>query len=167
MHHGPAVERDCDFFGAAVNLAARVSAAATGGEVLLTAQTAALAPDLDGILYEARGRQALRNVSEPVELVAAVRHGHPAAHRLAVDPVCRMVVDPRHAAGRLVYEDTAYFFCSLTCAGESSPPVPSATRPPAASIAPRPQLATANVILRLWAEASGGLGGAGASATRR
>ena len=118
MHHGPAVERDGDFFGAAVNLAARVSAAATGGEVLLTAQTAALAPNLDGVLYEARGRQALRNVSEPVELVAAVRHGHPAGHRLAIDPVCQMVVDPRHGAGRLVYEDTAYFFCSLTCAGE-------------------------------------------------
>jgi class 3 adenylate cyclase/YHS domain-containing protein len=118
MHHGPAVERDGDYFGAAVNLAARVSAAATGGEVLLTAQTAALAPDLDGVLYEARGRQTLRNVSDPVELVAAVRHGHAAAHRLAVDPVCQMVVDPRHAAGRLVYEETAYFFCSLTCAGQ-------------------------------------------------
>jgi class 3 adenylate cyclase/YHS domain-containing protein len=118
MHYGPAVERDGDFFGAAVNLAARVSAAATGGEVLLTAQTAALAPDLDGVLYEARGRQTLRNVSEPVELVAAVRQGHPSARRLALDPVCRMAVDPRHAAGRLVYEDTAYFFCSLTCAGE-------------------------------------------------
>src|ERR1700712_5269612 len=28
LHHGPAVERDGDFFGAAVNLAARVSAVA-------------------------------------------------------------------------------------------------------------------------------------------
>jgi adenylate cyclase len=118
MHHGSAVEREGDFFGAAVNLAARVSAAATGGEVLLTARTAALAPDLEGILYEARGRQALRNVSEPVELVAAVRHGRSAGHRLAVDPVCQMVVDHRHAAGRLVYQDVAYFFCSLTCAGQ-------------------------------------------------
>jgi len=36
MHHGPAIERDGDYFGAAVNLAARVSAEATGGEVLLT-----------------------------------------------------------------------------------------------------------------------------------
>ena len=118
MHHGPAVERDGDFFGAAVNLAARVSAAAAGGEVLLSAQTAALAPDLDGVIYEARGRQSLRNVSEPVELVAAVRQGRTAGGRLAIDPVCQMVVDPRHAAGRLVYQDSAHFFCSLTCAGE-------------------------------------------------
>ena len=58
LHHGSAIEREGDYFGAAVNLAARVSGVATGGEVLLTAQTAALAPDLDGVFYEARGREA-------------------------------------------------------------------------------------------------------------
>lgn len=117
LHHGPAIERDADYFGAAVNLAARVSAAATGGEVLLTAQTAEMAPDLDGVLYESRGCQTLRNVRDPVEMVAAVRQGHTTEHRLAIDPVCRMAVDPGHAAGRLVVDDTTFFFCSLTCAG--------------------------------------------------
>jgi adenylate cyclase len=118
LHHGPAIERDGDYFGAAVNLAARVSAAATGGEVLMTAQTAALACDLEGVLYESRGRQTLRNVRDPVELVAAVREGQTNGQGLAIDPVCRMAVDPDHAAGRLVYQDTAYFFCTLACAGE-------------------------------------------------
>jgi adenylate cyclase len=118
MHHGPAIERDADYIGAAVNLAARISAAATGGEVLLSAQTAALAPEIDGVLYESRGRQVLRNVRHPVELVAAVRQGHTSDQGLAIDPVCRMVVDPARAAGRLNYDDTAYFFCTLTCAGE-------------------------------------------------
>jgi YHS domain-containing protein len=28
-----------------------------------------------------------------------------------------MAVDPDHAAGRLMYEGTAYFFCTLACAG--------------------------------------------------
>jgi adenylate cyclase len=32
MHHGTAIEQDGDYFGAAVNLAARVSAEAGGGE---------------------------------------------------------------------------------------------------------------------------------------
>jgi adenylate cyclase len=118
LHHGSAIERDSDYFGAAVNLAARVSAAATGGEVLLTAQTAALAPDLDGVMYERRGCQTMRNVRDPVELVAAVRQGQTTEHRLAIDPVCRMAVDPDHAAGRLVVDDTTYFFCTLVCAGE-------------------------------------------------
>jgi class 3 adenylate cyclase/YHS domain-containing protein len=117
LNHGPYVERDGDFFGATVNLAARVSGHAVGGEVLLPAMTAALAPDLDGVIYEPRGRQSLRNVREPVELFAAVRIGEDAGRHLAVDPVCRMAVDPDHAAGRLMYEGTAYFFCTLTCAG--------------------------------------------------
>jgi adenylate cyclase len=116
LHHGPAVQRDGDYFGASVNLAARVSAEASGGEVLVTGPTAALAPELEGVLYEPRGRRSLRNVAEPVELFAAVRLGESAQGALPVDPVCRMAVDMDHAAGRLVYEGDAYYFCSLTCA---------------------------------------------------
>jgi adenylate cyclase len=118
LHHGPAIERDGDYFGAAVNLAARVSAEASGGEVLLTGHTAALAPELDGVFYEPRGRRALRNVREPVELFAATRTGESGHRALACDPVCRMAVDPDRAAGRLMYEGAAYFFCTLACAGE-------------------------------------------------
>src|SRR5919108_1491154 len=49
MHTGPAVERAGDWFGATVNVAARVSAAASGGEALLTAATRVAAGDLDGV----------------------------------------------------------------------------------------------------------------------
>jgi class 3 adenylate cyclase/YHS domain-containing protein len=116
LHHGPAVERDGDYFGAAVNLAARVSGVAAGGEVLVSGSTAALAPDLEGVFYESRGRHELRNVSEPVELFAALPVGAD-ADKLPIDPVCRMAVDPERAPGRLLYEGTVYFFCSLACAG--------------------------------------------------
>lgn len=118
LHHGPAVERGGDYFGAAVNLAARVSAEANGGEVLLTGHTAALAPQLEGVIYVPRGRRALRNVREPVELFAAVRAGTVREDTLPHDPVCRMAVEPERATGRLMYEGTAYFFCSLACAGQ-------------------------------------------------
>ena len=118
LHHGPALERGGDFFGATVNLAARISAAAVGGEVLLTAQTAALAPAPEGVVYESRGRRDLRNIREPVELVAAVRLGETGGTQLAVDPVCQMAVDPERAAGRLSYDGAAYYFCTLECAGE-------------------------------------------------
>jgi len=118
LHHGSAIERDGDYFGAAVNLAARVSAEASGGEVLVTGHTAALAPELEGVLYEPRGRRVLRNVRDPVELFAAVRAGALRGGALPSDPVCRMKVDPDHAVGRLVYHDTAYFFCSLACAAQ-------------------------------------------------
>jgi len=48
MHTGPAVERGGDWFGATVNLAARVSAAAGGGEALLTEATKAAAGEVAG-----------------------------------------------------------------------------------------------------------------------
>jgi YHS domain-containing protein len=115
LHHGPAVERDGDYFGATVNLAARVSGAAIGGEVLLTAETAALASDLEGVVYESRGRQVLRNVREPVELVAAVRVGAASDRSLAIDPVCRMAVSPGQEAGTLIHDGVEYRFCSLEC----------------------------------------------------
>jgi adenylate cyclase len=117
LHHGSAIEREGDYFGAAVNLAARISAMAAGGEVLVSGQTAALVPDLEGVVYESRGRHELRNVREPVEIFAALKVDE-TADRLPVDPVCHMAVDPEHAPGRLHYEGTAYFFCSLACAGE-------------------------------------------------
>jgi adenylate cyclase len=118
MHHGPAIERNADYIGATVNLAARISGTVSGGEVLLTAETAALAPLIDGVLHESRGRQALRNVRDPVELVAAVRHGHTSQSGLAIDPACHMAVDPERAAARLNDNGSAYFFCTLACAGE-------------------------------------------------
>ena len=110
LHHGPAVEDEGDYFGATVNLAARVSALATGGEVLVTGSTAALVPELDGVFYESRGRQTL-NVAEPVEVFAALRLGSLSGEALPVDPVCRMAVDLTTA----VVHDDAY--CSLSCAG--------------------------------------------------
>jgi adenylate cyclase len=116
-HHGHAIERNGDYFGASVNLAARVSSAAAGGEVLVTGQTAALVPDLEGVIFESRGRKSLRNVSEPIDLFAVLRTGESGTGNLPIDPVCRMAVDPERAPGQLTYEGTVYFFCSLTCAG--------------------------------------------------
>ena len=115
-NHGSAVERNGDYFGSTINVAARVSALAAGGELLVTGQMAALAPDLEGVLYESRGRQVLRNVAEPVEIFAVVRLDE-SVDQLAIDPVCQMAVDPERALGRLLLDEKAYYFCSLSCAG--------------------------------------------------
>jgi hypothetical protein len=69
--------------------------------VLLTTTTAAREAELEGVLYEPRGRRALRNVREPVELFAAVRAGESQEGSLPRDPVCRMAGDPERSAGRL------------------------------------------------------------------
>jgi adenylate cyclase len=117
MHTGSAVERDGDWFGTTVNLAARVSAAASGGEALLTGATRAAAGEVEGVELRERGRRAFRNVGEPVQVFGAVRQGAHNPSGLPIDPVCRMAVDPWHGAGRLTHEGVEYWFCSLGCAG--------------------------------------------------
>jgi class 3 adenylate cyclase/YHS domain-containing protein len=116
MHTGPAVIRDRDWFGAAVNLAARVTSIAAGDEVLLTADTRAAAAQAPGVEFEHRGRVRLKNVREPVEIYRALPADQP-REPLRVDPVCRMTVAPEHCAGHLVHDGIDYCFCSLECAG--------------------------------------------------
>ena len=70
VNTGPAVERDGDFFGSAVNLAARLSQAARGGEVLLTDATRAAARRARPRLEE-RGARMFRNARDPVVVYAA------------------------------------------------------------------------------------------------
>jgi adenylate cyclase len=115
MHTGTAVQRDGDWFGAAVNLAARVADAARSGEVLMTAATREAAGDalLAGQI-RSRGPVVFRNISEPVEIAALVLDD-PGTQRLPVDPVCRMAVDPTRSHERTVYRGIAYHFCSTTC----------------------------------------------------
>jgi adenylate cyclase len=115
MHTGPGLERDGDWFGAAVNLAARVSGAAGGGEVLLTEATRAAAGELEAIELRKRGVERFKNVKEPIRVYRATRPGQEPQTQ-PIDPVCRMAVDPAHEAGRLTFEGREYHFCSLDCA---------------------------------------------------
>ena len=115
MHTGAAVERDGDWFGAAVNTAARVSALARGGEVLLTDATRRAAGDrVEAVKFADHGRHELRNVAEPVLVYRAIHEGA-RVRSLPVDPVCRMAVDPSDAAGALTHDGTEHHFCSYEC----------------------------------------------------
>ncbi len=115
INTGSAVARGGYWFGSAVNLAARVSAAAAGGEVLLTDATVRAAEPLGGVVLEKLGPQRFRNVFEPV-VVYRARQRAATEDAPAIDPVCRMVVDPKRVAGRLRYQDRDHLFCSLKCA---------------------------------------------------
>lgn len=116
MNTGPAVRRGEDWFGAAVNLAARVAGLAGDCDVLLTEATREAAGKLRGIGLEQRGRQSLKNVGKPIVIYAAGALGDRSAEGLPIDPVCRMAVDPQRAAGTLIHEGVRYTFCSLRCA---------------------------------------------------
>lgn len=79
-HTGCAVERAGDWFGAAVNLAARVSDAARGGELLVTEAAVAAAGRTRDLEFESLGPQLFRNVGRATELFSA-RAATPQAHR--------------------------------------------------------------------------------------
>lgn len=115
MHTGAAVERNGDWFGATVNVAARISGIAGGGEVLLSQATRETAGEVAGVAFRAAGEHRLKNVGEALSLFSASA-SEGAAPELRVDPVCRMAVDPAHRAGRLEFEGVEYEFCSLECA---------------------------------------------------
>jgi class 3 adenylate cyclase/YHS domain-containing protein len=115
MHHGTAIAREGDWFGATVNLAARVAAVAAGGEVLVTGTVRERAGELEGVEFQSRGEQRIRNVAAPVPLFAAVpdQRTNEARH---LDPVCRMLVAEGREAGSFRHRGTLYRFCSLECA---------------------------------------------------
>lgn len=116
-HTGPAVQRDGDWFGAAVNLAARVAAVAERGEVLMTEVTRAQAGGtLSTYAIEERPGQRFKNIAEPVTVYALTLASQPDVADLPDDPVCRMAVDPTEAEARRTHDGVEVYFCSAECA---------------------------------------------------
>lgn len=112
LHHGPVIARNADYFGATVNLAARVASKAGSGQAFATASLVAAAGEL-GLDVVQLGPYELRNVLEPVELWAI--EVAPTHVDLSVDPVCRMRVSCQAAIGRVRHGGHEYALCSLDC----------------------------------------------------
>jgi adenylate cyclase len=115
MNTGAAVSDRGDWFGGAVNLAARVSGEARGGEVLLTQMTYEASGSIGGIEFIKHGERRFKGLAQPAVIYAAVR-SEPTSSARPVDPVCRMLVDEPEAAGVLTYLGKDHYFCSLACA---------------------------------------------------
>jgi class 3 adenylate cyclase/YHS domain-containing protein len=114
IHTGHAVERRGDWFGAAVNVAARVLDAAEAGQVVVTADTRAATGSRE-IEFRALGRHELRNVLEGHDLYQALAAGTDPSVPL-IDPVCRMSVDRARCDRSSQHGGVVYYFCSEACA---------------------------------------------------
>jgi adenylate cyclase len=66
IHTGPAVEREGEWYGRTVNVAARLCTAAGGGEVLVSEQARRDAGRLHRVEFGERRLHWLRNVTEPI-----------------------------------------------------------------------------------------------------
>lgn len=69
LHSGEAEERDGNYFGPAVNRAARLMGAANGGQVVASAVTAGLVDDDARVLVHDLGAVQLKGLVEPVRVV--------------------------------------------------------------------------------------------------
>ena len=115
LNGGPVVERGGEYFGAALNLTARVTAHARPGQILCTEPVAARARELHDVQICNLGSVKFKNVAEPVPVFDLLcRDGLDAT--ATIDPVCRMRVDLETAAARVLYKDAHRYFCSLECA---------------------------------------------------
>ena len=112
-HHGPAIRRDGDYFGTALNVTARAADLADPCQILAT-QAVAEAARAQRIDVIDLGRFELRHITDPVELFeldcGLDARGH------TIDPVCRMRVGRDHAIATVRYGGNQYSFCSLESA---------------------------------------------------
>jgi len=106
MHSGPAIYAAGDYIGSTVNLASRVTSAATAGQTVLTES---VAQQLDGAgTVEPIGVRMLRGAARPIQLYRL------AQREVRRDPACdRLVEEP--PAARLREGDEELWFCSEQC----------------------------------------------------
>jgi adenylate cyclase len=115
LHTGTAVERAGDYFGAAVNLAARVAAYSRAGQIACTEAVAATVRASELADLQPLGLVELKNVAQPV-LLFELTQPHRGVPSGEVDHVCRMHLDPTLAPARLPFQGRTFYFCSFACA---------------------------------------------------
>ncbi|MBL0373487.1 hypothetical protein JJB09_15760 [Rhizobium sp. KVB221] len=109
VNHGPIIRRDHDIFGSTVNIAARVAARASPGQLLAT-RPIAEAAQAGGILVKTIGPAALRSVAGEVDLFEIELA--PSVDPTWIDPVCKMHA-PYSPYKRAACEGP--WFCSPLC----------------------------------------------------
>ena len=109
LNHGPVIRRAGDLFGSTVNIAARIAALASPGQLLAT-QPIADAAAARGILVRDLGKVALRSVANEVPLYEI--EIAPSPDLAWIDPVCKMHA-PYASYRRAVPEGP--WFCSPRC----------------------------------------------------
>ncbi len=75
LHAGPVLFQEGDYFGRTVNIASRIADYARQGEILVSDDVVAAAPDVDGVAFEAIGPVELKGLTGAIPLNVARRAG--------------------------------------------------------------------------------------------
>jgi class 3 adenylate cyclase len=111
-HVGSVLYREGDYVGTAVNTAARVAAAATRHQFLVTDAIYRQLGDLD-VQVSPLGSRSLKGLNDEVQLFE-LRHRGAKGSRV-IDPVCGMELDEESAEAQLIWEGRRQLFCSDRC----------------------------------------------------
>jgi class 3 adenylate cyclase len=114
VHWGPVVYREGDYFGAGVNLAARLVTGAERRQVIVSTAARERAADMAGVEFVPLGARTLKGLVQPQELYEVRSLEHAPAARLR-DPVCHMELAPTEVAARLQVGGVERVFCSEAC----------------------------------------------------
>jgi len=131
LHAGSVVVDGERYVGHALNVAARVTEHAKPGQVLCTEAVALEAAAVEAVTYRPLGPVRFKNLVQSVAVYEVVGGG--IRDTDAVDPVCRMQVDPTSEFA-VALDDRHYVFARSSAATPSSaiprttPPADAATR---------------------------------------
>jgi len=125
VHAGEAVDTPEGYIGTAVNVAARLCAAAQPGEVLVSSTVKRSTQATIPVGFIARGRRRLKGIREPIEVYAATRDL--TARTAVVLPRLGMVLASLGMAAV-----AAVIVVAIGAVLPAPPPIPTATPPPAA-----------------------------------
>lgn len=114
LHWGPVLYREGDYYGATVNVAARIVAEASADQVLASREVVSAVSGAGGAEFAHAGHRAVKHVAQPVEVYDVRRAGDQTDDERELDPVCGMKVDA--AAMAITDGGRTIRFCSAACA---------------------------------------------------
>ena len=115
LHWGPVLYREGDYYGATVNLAARIVAEAAADGVLVSDAVRQLVESDPRFEFAPAGHRTVKHVADPVEVHEVGRPGERLTPQRVTDPVCGMAVDLTSTGPRLSFEERELSFCSAEC----------------------------------------------------
>ena len=111
LHYGPVLKRNNSYFGSTINLTARIAAKASSGTFWSSKEFVSHLTDISLFEFHSRGKHTFKNINGEKEIIELVNKD---LNRLAIDPVCRMLILDKSIAKQHP-EQEELFFCSQTC----------------------------------------------------
>jgi len=114
VHVGPVLYRQGDYFGATVNLAARLTSTAARDQVLVSHSVRLAIEDDPDLRIVPLGMRDLKGIDDDVEVFEVRRQADAGAARFR-DPVCEMVLLDDEIVARVEFDGHVHVFCSAAC----------------------------------------------------